>query len=180
VQLSRPSSPEQSVELAWNSDPKRARSAASAWLERCEKAAVVGPLVAYARAHASQLVCFVLIGATLAALNLACLYWLRTRLHLSDPIAVATMYILGTLPHFAAHRWITYHAQDRPLRPQGVRYAAMLACNFLIMQAIVHVASLVSISPYVAVMISTGCTLITNFLIMTHIVFAKGATHAGR
>jgi putative flippase GtrA len=134
---------------------------------------VRGPLPAYVQAHASQLVRFLLIGASLAALNLWCLYWLRTRLHFSDPIAVATMYILGAVPHFACHRWITYGAQHRPLRPQGLRYALMLIFNFTIMQAIVGLASLVSISPYFAVMASTGCTMIANFLIMTHVVFAK-------
>jgi hypothetical protein len=50
----------------------------------------------------------------------------------------------------------------------------MLACNFALMQAIVGLASRVSISPYLAVMASTGCTMIFNFLVMTHIVFVKG------
>ena len=49
----------------------------------------------------------------------------------------------------------------------------MLVSNFAIMQTIVGLASRVSISPYVAVMGSTGCTMIVNFLVMTHIVFAK-------
>jgi putative flippase GtrA len=54
----------------------------------------------------------------------------------------------------------------------------MLVCNFVIMQAIVGLAGWVSISPYVAVMASTGCTMIANFLLMTHIVFAKSAPPA--
>jgi putative flippase GtrA len=83
------------------------------------------------------------------------------------------MYILGALVHFPAHRWITYRAQDQPIRPQGLRYAIMLVCNFAIMQTIVYLASLVSISPYIAVMGATGCTMAFNFLVMTHIVFAK-------
>ena len=94
-------------------------------------------------------------------------------LHLSDPIAVTAMYILGALMHFPAHRWITYGAQDQPIRPQGLRYGVMLVCNFLIMQTIVGLASRVSISPYIAVMVSMGCTMIFNFLVMTHVVFAK-------
>jgi putative flippase GtrA len=127
----------------------------------------------YVRAHASQLIRFVLIGATLAVLNLSFLYGLRRLLHLSDPIAVTGMYIFGALLHFPAHRWITYGAQDQPIRPQGLRYAIMLVCNFAIMQTIVGLASRVSISPYVAVMVSTGCTMIFNFLVMTHVVFVK-------
>lgn len=127
----------------------------------------------YARAHASQLIRFVLIGATLAALNLSFLYCLRRLLHLSDPIAVTGMYVLGALVHFPAHRWITYGAQDQPIRPQGLRYVIMLVCNFVLMQTIVALASRVSISPYIAVMVSTGCTMVFNFLVMTHIVFAK-------
>jgi putative flippase GtrA len=144
------------------------------WLERRENAVVFGPLFRYARAHTRQLIRFALIGAGLAALNLAFLYCLRSLLHLSDPIAVTAMYILGALVHFPAHRWITYGAQDQPIRPQGQRYAVMLACNFVIMQTLVGLAARVSISPYVAVMGSTGCTMIFNFLVMTHIVFAKG------
>ena len=81
--------------------------------------------------------------------------------------------ILGALMHFPAHRWITYGAQDQPIRPQGLRYAIMLVCNFVLMQTIVALASRVSISPYIAVMVSTGCTMVFNFLVMTHIVFAK-------
>ena len=91
-----------------------------------------------------------------------------------DPIAVAATYILGALVHFPAHRWITYGAQDRPIRPQGVRYVAMLVCNFLILQGLVALAARVSISPYIAFMASTGCTMVFNFLVMTHIVFVKG------
>ncbi len=114
-----------------------------------------------------------LIGAILAAVNLSFLFCLRGLLHLSDPIAVTAMYIFGALLHFPAHRWITYRAQDQPIRPQGLRYAVMLVCNFVIMQALVGLASRVSISPYIAVMVSTGCTMIFNFLVMTHVVFAK-------
>jgi putative flippase GtrA len=156
--MSRSDVPDQTLRLtAWNSMPGRTR-------ERVLK---------YARAHASQLIRFVLIGASLAALNLLFLYCLRRLLHLSDPIAVTAMYILGALVHFPAHRWITYGAQDQPIRPQGLRYAIMLVCNFVIMQTIVNLASRVSISPYIAVMCSTGCTMIFNFLVMTHVVFVR-------
>ncbi len=150
--------PDQTLQLTgWSSAPGR-------MLER---------ILEYARAHASQLIRFVLIGASLAALNLSFLYCLRRLLHLPDPIAVAAMYIFGALLHFPAHRWITYGAHDQPIRPQGLRYGVMLVCNFVIMQAIVGLASRVSISPYIAVMGSMGCTMIFNFLVMTHVVFAK-------
>jgi putative flippase GtrA len=150
--------PDQALQLtAWNSTPGRMRQR----------------VLEYARAHASQLIRFVLIGAILAMLNLSFLYCLRRLLHLSDPIAITVMYILGALMHFPAHRWITYGAQDQPIRPQGLRYAIMLVCNFVLMQTIVGLASRVSISPYIAVMVSTGCTMVFNFLVMTHIVFAK-------
>jgi putative flippase GtrA len=159
MHMSRSDLPDQALQLtAWNSAPARARDR----------------VLAYARAHARQLIRFVLIGASLAALNLSLLYCLRNLLHLSDPIAVTGMYILGALLHFPAHRWITYGAQNQPIRPQGLRYAVMLACNFALMQVIVGLASRVSISPYLAVMASTGCTMIFNFLVMTHIVFVKG------
>jgi putative flippase GtrA len=144
------------------------------WLERRESGRGSGPLFTYLHAHAAQLSRFVLIGASLAALNLFFLYCFRTLLHFPDPIAVAATYILGTLVHFPAHRWITYGAQHRPIRPQGMRYAVMLVCNFLILQALVALGSRLSISPYIAYMASTGCTMAFNFLVMTHIVFAKG------
>jgi putative flippase GtrA len=156
--MSRSDLPDQALRLtAWNSTSGRTR-------ER---------VLEYARAHTAQLIRFVLIGALIAALNLLFLYGLRRLLHLSDPIAVTAMYIFGALLHFPAHRWITYGAQDQPIRPQGLRYAVMLVCNFGIMQAIVGLAARVSISPYVAVMASMGCTMIFNFLVMTHVVFAK-------
>ena len=158
MHMSRSESPDQTLPLtAWSS------AGARTW----------DRLLAYPRAHASQLIRFVLIGATLAALNLSFLYCLRNLWHLADAIAVTAMYILGALMHFPAHRWITYGAQDQPIRPQGLRYAVMLAWNFVIMQALVGLAPRLSISPYVAVMVSTGCTMIFNFLVMTHIVFVK-------
>jgi putative flippase GtrA len=159
VQLSRPVDPNEHT-LEWH--------------ERQQSASRRGALFAYLRAHATQLIRFALIGASVAALNLLFLYCCRSLLHFPDPIAVAVTYILGTLVHFPAHRWITYGAQDRPVRPQGVRYAVMLVCNFLILQALVALGTRLSISPYIAYMASTGCTMIFNFLVMTHIVFAKG------
>jgi putative flippase GtrA len=158
-------------ETAWY--PERTSDRFLGWLERSANRALVGPLFAYARAHASQLVNFVLIGAALAAFNLSILYCLRTWLHLSDPIAVTAMYILGALVHFPSHRWITYRAQDQPVGPQGLRYAIMLLWNFVIMQTLVGLASRQSISPYIAVMGSTGFTMTSNFIIMTHVVFAR-------
>jgi putative flippase GtrA len=166
--------------MARNSAPKRAWDRSLGWLEHRGNTGVLGPLFAYARAHASQLVRFVLIGAGVAALNLSFLYCLRALVHLPDPIAVTAVYIVGALVHFPAHRWITYGAQDRPMRPQGLRYAVMLVCNFLILQALVALAARLSISPYIAYMASTACTMIFNFLVMTHIVFAKDAPHAVR
>jgi putative flippase GtrA len=132
-----------------------------------------GVLIAYARAHASQLVRYLLVGASLAVLNLGFLYGVRTWLHLSDVLAVTAMYVFGVLIHFPSHRWITYSAQDRPVRPQLLRYVVMLMWNFAIMQTVVALAARVSISPYIAVMIATGLTMISNFLAMAHIVFAK-------
>jgi putative flippase GtrA len=150
-----------------------ARAPDESWVGRREKTIVFGLLSAYARAHASQLIRFVLIGAGVTALNLSFLYYLRALLHLPDPIAVTVVYLVGALIHFTAHRWITYGAQDRPLPLQGLRYAVMLALNFMILQALVALASRLSVSPYIAFMTSTGCTMVFNFLAMTHFVFAK-------
>jgi len=141
--------------------------------DHTEPAAMVGSLLAYVRDHKAQLVRYVLVGASLAVLNLAFLYALRNWLHLSDPVAVTGMYVLGFLCHFPAHRWITYGAQHRPVRPQLLRYAVMLVWNFAVMQAVVALAARLSISPYFGVMIATGLTVISNFLAMAHVVFAK-------
>jgi putative flippase GtrA len=156
VQLSGSDLPDRALPLtAGNFAPARARD----WV------------LAYARANASQLIRFILIGASLAVLNLSFLFCMHNLLHLSDPIAVTAMYVFGALIHFPAHRWITYDAEDQPIRPQGRRYALMLAWNFAIMQTIVGLASRMSISPYVAVMGSTGCTMVFNFLFMKYVVF---------
>ena len=133
----------------------------------------VGMLLGYARAHASQLIRYLLVGAGLAVLNLAFLYGVRTWLHLSDPVAVTAMYVFGVLIHFPSHRWITYSAHDRPVRPQLLRYSIMLIWNFAVMQTVVALAARVSISPYLAVMAATGLTMISNFLAMAHVVFVR-------
>jgi len=134
----------------------------------------------YARQHAAQLARFLAIGAALAVLNLGFLHLLRTSLSIPDSVAVAIMYVCGALPHFVAHRWITYHAQDQPVRPQGERYVVMLVCNFLLMQALVALAARLSLSPYLAVMTSTAFTMTFNFLAMTHVVFRRRQESAAR
>ena len=138
------------------------------------KAAIVGSLFAYMRVHATQLVRYVLVGGSLALLNLAFLYALRNWFHLSGPAAITGMYVLGFLCHFPAHRWITYSAQHRPVRPQLLRYVVMLVWNFAVMQTVVALAARASISPYFGVMIATGLTVISNFLAMAHVVFTQG------
>src|SRR5262249_19130144 len=143
-------------------------------LNRPDGATAGRSVAGYVQAHASQIVRFVLIGAGIAALNLALLHWFRAHLRLSDPVAVTAMYSLGALLHFMAHRWITYGAQHRPVVPQGLRYSVMLIWNFLLMQTLVSIAARASVSPYIAVMASTGCNMVCNFLYMTHIVFTKG------
>ncbi len=127
----------------------------------------------YARAHAAQLIRYLLVGAGLAALNLVFLYGVRTWLHLSDPVAVTAMYVFGVLIHFPSHRWVTYGAQDRPARPQLLRYSVMLIWNFAVMQTVVALAARLSISPYLAVMAATGLTMVSNFLAMAHVVFVR-------
>jgi putative flippase GtrA len=145
---------------------------------RRPSASLVRPLLAYAREHAVQLAHFVGVGACLAALNLLLLYWFRTRLHLSDPLAITAMYSLGTVPHFIYHRWITYRAQDLPVVPQGMRYVIMLISNFVVIQGLVGLAARASLSPYIAVIASNGCTMVANFLMLTHVVFVRGRGRA--
>jgi putative flippase GtrA len=154
---------------AWARVPARSWGGMLAWLQRHEHV----PLCAYAHTHIAQLVRFVVIGGLLAVFNLSCLYGLRAGLHLADAAAVTIMYVLGAMAHFAAHRWITYGAHHEPVRPQGLRYAAMLVWNFLVMQTVVALAARVSISAYFAVICSTGLTMVSNFLVMTHIVFIR-------
>ncbi len=149
------------------------RASASSGLQRYDDTEILRPLFTYVREHLPHLSRFALVGASLAMLNLAFLYCLRIWLGLPDPIAVTGMYILGVLAHFPSHRWITYGAQRRAVGPQLRRYAVMLVWNFAIMQAVVGLAGRASISPYIAVMIATGLTMVSNFIIMTHIVFAR-------
>jgi putative flippase GtrA len=142
-------------------------------LERRDNTGDTGFLANYLRAHGYHLVRYVLVGAILAVLNLAFLYGVRTWLHPSDAVAVTAMYVFGVLIHFPSHRWITYRAQDRPARPQVLRYIVMLIWNFTLMQAVVALAARLSISPYLAVMAASGLSMVSNFLVMAHVVFAK-------
>ncbi len=173
--MTRPGLPNERVVplTAWGSIGDRLLGRVSGLLERYESTPVTGRPIAYARAHISELTRFAFTGASLQLLNLAFLYALRVWLRLSDPIAVTGMYVLGVLAHFPTQRWITYGAQHRPVVPQLRRYALMLVWNFAIMQSVVGLASRASISPYIAVMIATVLTMVSNFVIMTHIVFAK-------
>lgn len=173
MKVNRPATDDLCVQVSASPATSRARVDLRAWLLRHERAGLLGRCYGYARAHAVQLVHFVCVGLGIAVLNLLLLYVFRTRLHWPDPLAVTAMYALGTVPHFIYHRWITYRVQDRPLAPQGLRYIGMLITNFAIMQLLVGLAARVSVSPYLAVVASTGCTMIANFLLMTHVVFAR-------
>jgi SAM-dependent methyltransferase/putative flippase GtrA len=133
---------------------------------------LIDALMAYARAHSRELVRYALVGAALALLNLALLFCFRNGLHLPDPVALTLMYGLGALAHFASHRRITYAAPAEPRR-QVPRYLLMLAWNFAVLQAVVALATRASLSPYFAVIAVTGLTMVSNFLAMTHTVFAK-------
>ena len=177
MKVSRPATDDLCVQVSGSPASQQVGGGLRAWLQRHETAALVGRSRAYARAHGMQLVHFIGVGLGMAALNLFLLYVFRSRLHWPDPLAVAAMYTLGTVPHFVYHRWITYRVQDRPLVPQGVRYIAMLVTNFVIMQLLVAVAAEISVSPYIAVVTSAGCTMIANFLLMTHVVFARRGRH---
>jgi putative flippase GtrA len=170
VKVSRPETDELCVRVG--ASPATDGRGLEVGLQRHESSDLAGPGLRYLRAHAVQLAHFVSVGTALLALNLLLLYGFRTGLHWPDPLAVGAMYILGTVLHFVYHRWITYRAQDRPLVPQGLRYGGMLIANFLILQTLVGIAARSSISPYVAVVASAGCTMVANFLLMTHVVFA--------
>lgn len=165
MKVSRAASDDLCLQVSAAPAAARPRSAPSrALLRRCR---------AYANAHSVQLAHFVGVGLGMASLNLLLLYLFRTQLHWADPLAVTGMYALGTVPHFLYHRWITYRVQDRPLAPQGRRYLGMLIINFALMQLLVGLAARVSVSPYLAVVTAAGCTMIANFLLMTHVVFAR-------
>jgi putative flippase GtrA len=173
VKVSRPATDDLCVQVSGSPASQPMEGGLRARLQPEESATLVGRCRAYARAHAMQLVHFIGVGLGMAALNLSLLYVFRSRLHWPDPVAVTAMYTLGTVPHFVYHRWITYHVQDRPLVPQGLRYIGMLITNFVIMQLLVALAARLSVSPYIAVVTSAGCTMIANFLLMTHVVFAR-------
>jgi SAM-dependent methyltransferase/putative flippase GtrA len=136
---------------------------------------ILNTLRAYAQEHAGQLVRFGIVGAGLAALNLLLLYILRTGLGLPDPVAITLTYVLGGCAHFASHRRITYLAQHQPIPPALWRYLLMFAGNFAIMQAVFAATSRLGLSPYFAVVGSTAITMISNFLIMAHVIFRKRA-----
>jgi putative flippase GtrA len=175
VKVNRPATDDLCVQVSASPGRRRVRADLRGWLQRHERAGFPGRCVAYARAHAVQLAHFVGVGLGVAVLNLLLLYVFRTRLHWADPLAVTAMYTLGTVPHFLYHRRITYRVQDRPFVPQGRRYVGMLIVNFAIMQLLVGLAARLSVSPYLAVVTSIGCTMIANFLLMTHVVFAREA-----
>jgi putative flippase GtrA len=174
VKVSRPAPDDLCVQVSASPADRRLHRSLPA-SRHDESMGLAGLSYAYVRAHAVELVHFVGVGLGIAALNLLLLYVFRTRLHWPDPLAVTAMYTLGTVPHFVYHRWITYRANERPLVPQGLRYVGMLISNFVIMQLLVALAARVSISPYFAVVTSTGLTMIANFLLMTHVVFAREA-----
>jgi SAM-dependent methyltransferase/putative flippase GtrA len=161
------------VTAARRSEEHELQGSAAGLPARGGGARIAPALITYATAHARELVRFVVVGSSLALLNLFLLYLFREALRLPDPIAVTLMYLLGALAHFVSHRRITYGLEGRPPRAQVIRYLLMLLWNFALLQAVVSVTMRASLSPYIAVIAVTGLTLLSNFLLMTHAVFTR-------
>jgi putative flippase GtrA len=144
----------------------------NAW-NRLQRMTLVGAYCRYVRQHFRQLFRFVLVGGSIAVFNLLTFYLFREIAGLGDRMAVNGMYVSAVLLHFFSHRHFTFEANSGAIHGQGGRYIVMLIWNYLLYQLLVGLAPTVNVSAYAAVVASGLLTVVSNFLLMNHLIFRR-------
>jgi putative flippase GtrA len=115
---------------------------------------------------------FLGIGALTALVYFTLFTVIWQLLHIDYRIAVTISYLTAISFHFLMNRKVTFQAARGNLIPHVMKYAVMAFINYIITILIVEFSvKLLSLSPYLGVLIAVGVTVVTGYLMMKLWVF---------
>lgn len=115
---------------------------------------------------------FLFVGAVTAAIYFALFTITWKWLHFDYKFAVSIAYILSVIFQFLANRQFTFKSKKENLLYQISKFIVLLMINYII--TLIIVITLVNqflFSPYLAIILSLGITVITGFLLSKLWVF---------
>lgn len=117
---------------------------------------------------------FCCVGALSAAVYLITFTLTWKICALNYKIAVTIAYFASIICHFTANRRFTFQSHGADLIQHLLKYSVMVAINYLITLAVVHViVEDFGWSPFIAVIISIGSTVFTGYAMAKFWVFKK-------
>lgn len=125
--------------------------------------------------NANSFLIFSLVGATGAGIYFLSLAGLLEVLSIDYRMAVTIAYLLGTIFNFLTNKFLTFKNRELSNTPiQLFRYAATAAFSYVLTMLIVLIAvEKLHQSPYFGAIASHVVTLIVNYLLSRHWVFAQ-------
>lgn len=115
---------------------------------------------------------FLAVGGATAVLYGTVFAVLWDLAHLGRTAAVSAAYAAAVLFHFFTNRRFTFRAHGGGLGSHAIRYLVMVAVNYGITLAVMELAvSGLSLSPYGGVVLATGATFLTGYLLSRFWVF---------
>lgn len=117
---------------------------------------------------------FSLVGATGAGIYFLVLAVLLEVLAIDYRVAVTIAYLLGVIFHFLTNKFLTFKNRDlSDATTQLFRYAAVAAFSYVLTMLIVLFAvERLHHPPYYGVIASLAVTVVVNYLLSKHWVFA--------
>jgi putative flippase GtrA len=119
-----------------------------------------------------EIIKFICVGFITFGINLFSFHICYGLLSLNYKIATSIAYIITTGAHFLLNRIFTFRATGQNISHHTFKYLIMLFLNYILTLMIMFVSvKLLTLSPYLALAISTAIIACSNFLVMRHIVF---------
>ncbi len=119
-----------------------------------------------------QLLSFLVVGALTTVIYFSCFALIWQGLHLDYKAAVTMAYFFSVTFHFNANRHFTFKSQHGHTMPQILKFITLLIINYITTFVIVtSTVRILLLSPYLGMCLSTGTTVIFNFLLSKKWVF---------
>ncbi len=110
------------------------------------------------------------LGTAILYFSIFSLTW--SLLHINHIFAVSLSYSISATFHFYTNRHLTFKTKDPGMISQLFKYIFLIFLNYIITLGIVQFSLLfINSSPYVGVILSTGATAITGYLLSKYWIF---------
>ena len=123
--------------------------------------------------HKEAIIKFILAGIITAIMYFSLFALLWHMLHLNHLIAVSVAYISAAAFHFFVNRMLTFQSNNPQVLLEMSKYIVLIILNYFITILILEVSLRFSSSPYIGLVLASGITAITSFLISRYWVFKQ-------